>query len=56
MSFDDVIALIGLACFLAGIYLWLGLPAALIVLGLALMFVGARVELPRRGGVKHEPD
>jgi hypothetical protein len=40
---DDLIALIGVLLFLAGLYLWLGLPAALITLGLALMFVGWRL-------------
>ncbi len=45
MSFDDIIALIGLVCFVSGVYLWLGLPAALIVLGAILMFIGVRVDL-----------
>lgn len=56
MSFDDVIAIIGLILFVAGVYLWLGLPAAFIVLGSVLMFIGARIELPRKGGVTNESD
>lgn len=54
MSFDDLIAFVGLCFFIAGIYLWLGLPAALIVAGLLLMFIGVRIELPRKGGT-NEP-
>ena len=48
MSFDDVIALIGLICFVSGVYLWLGLPAALMTTGGVLMFIGARLELPHK--------
>jgi len=50
MSFDDLLAFIGLCCFLFGVYLWLGLAAVLMVGGAALIFIGARAELPRRGG------
>ncbi len=56
MSFDDAIALIGLVCFVSGVYLWLGLPAALIVLGIILMFIGVRVDFAAlRGGTINEP-
>jgi len=56
MSFDDLIAFIGLVCFVSGVYLWLGLPAALIVLGAILMFVGVRVDFTAlRGGAINEP-
>lgn len=48
MSIDDVIALSGLLLFLTGIYLWLGLAATLIVLGLVLIYIGVRLEIPRR--------
>lgn len=40
---DTVIAVIGFVAFLIGIFLWLGLPAMMIVLGLVLMFVGVRM-------------
>jgi hypothetical protein len=43
---DDLIALIGVLLFLAGLYLWLGLPATLITFGLVLIYVGWR--LPAR--------
>ena len=52
MSIDDVIALLGLISLLAGIYLWLGLPAFLILLGIILIYIGARMQ-PR---TRHEPD
>lgn len=45
MSFelDTAIAGIGFISFLIGVLLWLGLPAALIVFGLVMMFVGWRM-------------
>jgi len=54
MSFDDLIALIGLICFVSGVYLWLGLPAALMTTGGVLIFVGARLELSHKSIVKGE--
>ena len=55
MSIDDVVALIGLIVFLTGIYLWLGLSATLIILGLVMIYIGLRVEIPQKVG-KNEPD
>ena len=56
MSFDDLIAFIGLVCFVSGVYLWLGLPFALIVLGIILMFIGVRLDIAAlRGGTVNEP-
>jgi hypothetical protein len=51
--FFDLIVLAGLVCFVAGVYLWLDLPAALIVLGAFLMFVGVRLGL--RKDMTNEP-
>lgn len=36
----DLIALVGLGCIVAAFYLWLGLPAALGLAGLALVVMG----------------
>jgi len=55
MSIDDVIALIGLIILLTGIYLWLGLAATLIILGLVMIYIGLRVETPQKVG-ENEPD
>jgi hypothetical protein len=52
MSIDDVIALLGLISLLSGVYLWLGLPASLILLGIVLIYIGARIQ-PR---TRNEPD
>lgn len=52
MSIDDVIAFLGLVSLITGIYLWLGLPASLIMLGIIMIYIGARLQ-PRRG---NEPD
>jgi hypothetical protein len=52
MSIDDAIALLGLISVLSGVYLWLGLPASLILLGIILIYIGARIQ-PRS---RHEPD
>ena len=49
---DDVIALLGLISLLAGVYLWLGLPASLILFGIILIYIGARMQ-PRK---HNEPD
>ena len=54
-NFDDILAIIGLILFLAGLYLWLGLPAPLMVLGLVLIFIAARLD-PATLWRKHEPD
>jgi hypothetical protein len=53
MSIDDFIALLGLISLLAGVYLWLGLPASLILFGIILIYIGARLQ-PRTKG--NEPD
>ncbi len=45
---DDLIALVGLCCVLAGVFLWLGLAAALILTGAVLIFVGARLNPAQR--------
>lgn len=45
MHLDDLIALIGLVLFLSGLYLWLGLPAPLMVLGLVMVYAGARLQI-----------
>ena len=52
---DTIIASIGLLLFLAGLYLWLGLAAPLMVLGLVLIVVGIRLD-PADLWSKHEPD
>jgi len=54
MSFDDLLALAGLVCFVAGVYLWLGLPASLMVSGAVLIFIGSRLELPHKPTIKGE--
>ena len=40
---DDVLALAGLICFLLGVYLWFGLPPALILLGAVLIYISVRL-------------
>lgn len=45
MHLDDLIALSGLVLFLTGLYLWLGLPAPLMILGLAMIYAGARLPI-----------
>ena len=52
MSIDDIIALLGLISLIAGVYLWLGLPASLILFGIILIYIGARIQ-PRS---HNEPD
>ena len=52
MSIDDVIALLGLVSLISGVYLWLGLPASLILFGIILIYIGARIQ-PRS---HNEPD
>ena len=52
MSIDDIIALLGLISLLAGVYLCLGLPASLILFGIILIYIGARMQ-PRK---HNEPD
>lgn len=51
---DDILALIGAALFLAGVYLWFGLPPALMLAGAILVFVAVRLDTAK--GVKHVPD
>lgn len=50
---DDLLAAAGLLSLLSGVYLWFGLPPALIILGLALIYTGARLPIKV---VSHEPD
>lgn len=45
---DDIIAFIGALCILAGVYMLLGLPAALILLGAGLVYIGARIDFKRK--------
>ena len=45
---DDILALVGLLLFLSGIYLWLGLPATLILFGIILVFIAWRLPLPSK--------
>jgi hypothetical protein len=52
---DDYIALIGLICFLIGLYLWLGLPAALMVLGIVMVYAGVKLD-PAELWRTDEPD
>lgn len=49
---DDLIAAMGLVSLLSGVYLWFGLPPMLILLGVALIYTGARLPVK----VSHEPD
>lgn len=44
-NWDTIIAIIGLLFFLAGVYLWLGLAAMLILLGLILIYVGMKINI-----------
>ncbi len=44
-NWDTVIAAVGLLIFLAGIYLWLGLAAALILLGIILIYIGMKITI-----------
>ena len=55
MSIDDGVALFGLLLFLSGIFLWLGLAATLITLGLVMVYIGYVVEIPQRVN-NDEPD
>lgn len=50
---DDLIALAGLICLISGIYLWIGLPPALILLGIILIYVGVRLDIRTN---HNEPD
>ena len=45
---DDILALVGVLLFLSGIYLWLGLPATLILFGIILVFIAWRLPLPSK--------
>ena len=44
IGIDDALAATGLVIFLTGLYLCLGLAAALMVLGLVLIYAGVRLE------------
>jgi len=44
MSIDDFIALWGVVSLIVGIFLWLGFPASLILLGIILIYIGARMQ------------
>lgn len=55
IELDDTIAIIGLIIFLVGLYLWLGLAAPLMVLGLVMMYAGFRLD-PAAIWSKNEPD
>lgn len=52
---DDLLAFIGFISLLAGVYLWLGLPATLIIFGATLIFIGVRVDFAPKV-VNNEPD
>jgi hypothetical protein len=54
IEWDTVISAIGALIFLGGIYLWLGLAASLILLGIILIYVGARMQLPAKGNKESE--
>lgn len=54
-DWDTIIAGIGLISLLVGIYLWLGIAAVLILFGIVMIYIGARIELSAK--VKsNEPD
>lgn len=40
---DDTLSILGFLTFIVGIFLWLGLPASLIIAGLVMMAVGIRL-------------
>ncbi len=44
-ALDDILALAGFTCLLSGVYLWFGLPPMLILLGLTLIYTGARIRV-----------
>jgi hypothetical protein len=44
-ALDDILALAGLVSVLSGVYLWFGLPPALILLGVVLIYIGARLPI-----------
>lgn len=56
----DLITLTGVACLLAGLYLWLGPAASLIALGTMLIYTGARMAQQEarleQGEQTNEPD
>ena len=49
---DDILAFAGFGFLVAGIYLWLGLPAAFILTGVTLIYAGARLQTEKQ----NEPD
>jgi hypothetical protein len=56
IELDTAIAFVGFGFLLAGIYLWLGLAAAFILLGLVLIVVGWRLEVSTLKRSTNEPD
>lgn len=52
---DDLFALAGFALLVAGIYLWLGLPFALIALGIVLIVAGWRIEFEQPAEGSDQP-
>jgi Flp pilus assembly protein TadB len=44
MSIDDFIALLSLIVLLVGVYLWVGLPPTLVLLGLIGIYIAARMQ------------
>jgi fatty acid desaturase len=57
---DTILCGIGLAFLLVGVFLWLGLAAACILLGVVLVFIGVRLDItqihpdPAADAVKRE--
>ena len=50
----DLTTIAGVACLLAGLYLWLGPPAPLLAGGVILIYAGAM--LARQEDIEHEPN
>jgi hypothetical protein len=55
---DTLVAVVGFTSVLVGIYLWLGIAASLILLGLALVFISMRLDLNHlvKKEKQHGPD
>ena len=49
---DDILAGIGFVSILAGVYLWFGIPPALIIFGAVMIYIGWKIE----PGKQNEPD
>lgn len=52
IDINDAIALVGFVMLVAGVYLWLGLAASLILTGVVLIYAGARLDLPGRAALE----